>query len=148
MGLIRYLADFLPALAEYTGVLMELTTNNAEKKFPPWMDCYQNAFDAIKSIVVSHECLTTIDLTKLPEYKFFVTTDASDKHSSAVLAFGKSWLSVQPVAFDSMSFKGAELNYPVHKKELLAIIRALKKWRVDLLSSPFFNVHIHRSQNP
>jgi hypothetical protein len=36
-----------------------------------------------------------------------------------------------------MSFKGAELNYPVHEKEMLAIIRALKKWRVDLVSSEF-----------
>jgi len=37
-----------------------------------------------------------------------------------------------------MTFKGAELNYPVHKKELLAIIQALKKWHVDLLGSEFF----------
>ena len=37
-----------------------------------------------------------------------------------------------------MTFEGAELNYPVHEKELLAIIRALKKWKVDLLGSPFF----------
>jgi hypothetical protein len=36
-----------------------------------------------------------------------------------------------------MTFKGAELNYPVHEKELLAIIRALKKWRTDLIGVPF-----------
>lgn len=42
------------------------------------------------------------------------------------------------MASDLMMFKGAELNYPVHEKELLAIIRALKKWHVDLLGSPFF----------
>jgi len=29
----------------------------------------------------------------------------------------------------------AECNYPVHKQEMLAITRALKKWRVDLLGS-------------
>ena len=91
---------------------------NAEKKFPVWTDHYQLAFDAIKSIVVSRECLTTIDLSKLPKYKIFVTTDASDKRSGAVLSFGKSWSSACPVAFDSMTFKGAELNYPVHEKKL------------------------------
>ena len=62
-----------------------------------------------------------------------------------VLSFGKSWTSARPVAFDSMTFKGAKLNYPVHEKELLAIIRALKKWRVDLLGSPFFIYTDHKT---
>ena len=52
----------------------------------------------------------------------------SDFGSGAVLSFGETWELAKPVAFDSMTFKGAELNYPVHEKELLAIIRALKKW--------------------
>ena len=61
------------------------------------------------------------------------------------MSFGKTWSSARPVAFDSMTFKGAELNYPVHEKELLAIIRALKKWRVDLLSSLFFIYMDHKT---
>jgi len=36
-----------------------------------------------------------------------------------------------------MTFKGAELNYPVHEKEMLAIIRALQKWQADLVGLPF-----------
>jgi hypothetical protein len=40
------------------------------------------------------------------------------------------------VAFDSVALKDAQLNYPVHEKELLAIIRALQKWHSDLLSTP------------
>ena len=44
-----------------------------------------------------------------------------------------------------MTFKGAELNYPVHEKEVLAVIRALKKWRVDLLGSPFFVYTDHKT---
>ena len=145
LGLVRYLADFLPSLAEYTGILTELTTKESEKIFPEWTNRYQEAFDAIKRIVISQECLTTIDLTKLPEYKIFVTTDASDKRSGTVLSFGKTWSSVRPVAFDSMTFKGAELNYPVHEKELLAVIRALRKWHVDLLGSPFFIYTDHKT---
>lgn len=84
-------------------------------------------------------------LSKLPNYKIFVTTEASDKHSGAVLSFGTNWETARPVAFDSMTFKGVELNYPVHEKELLAIIRALKKWRVDLLGSPFFIYTDHKT---
>lgn len=32
-----------------------------------------------------------------------------------------------PVAFDSMQLKDAQKNYSVHEKEMLAIIRPLKK---------------------
>ena len=145
LGLVRYLADFLLVLAEYTGILTELTTTVSEKKFPAWTDTYQKAFDSIKQIVVGRECLTTIDLTKLPEYKMFVTTNASNRRSGAVLVFGKTWSSARLIAFDSMTFKGAELNYPVHEKELLTIICALKKWRVNLLGSPVFIYTDHKT---
>ena len=79
-------------------------------------------------IVTGCECLTTIDLHKMLTYKIFVTTDASDKCSGAVLLFGKDWESAHPVALNSMTFKGAELDYPVHEKELLVVICALRKW--------------------
>ena len=145
LGLVRYIAAFLPALADHSGVLSELTTKESERNFPPWAPKYQIAFDVIKTIVTSRDCLTMIDFTKMPDYKIFVTTDASDKCSGAVLSFGPSWESARPVAFDSMTFKNAELNYPVHEKELLAIIRALKKWCVDLLGSQFFIYTDHKT---
>jgi len=129
LGLVRYMANFLPDLAEHTEVLTELTHRSAEKIFPDWDSRYQRAFDGVKKLVTSRECLTMIDLGLMPTHKIFVTTDASDTHSGAVLSFGKTWETARPVAFDSMTFKGAELNYLVHEKELLAIMRALKKWR-------------------
>lgn len=77
--------------------------------------------------------------------KIFVMTDASDRVSGVVLSFGPTWESVHPVAYDSMTFKGPELNYPVHEKELLAIIRALRKWKVDLLGSEFLVYTEHKT---
>ena len=145
LGLVRYIAAFLPLLADHTGILTELTMKDSERNFPCWAPKHHKAFNAIKEIVTSRDCLTTIDFTKMPDYKIFVTTDASDKCSGAVLSFGPSWESAHPVAFDSMTFKNAELNYPVHEKELLAVIRALKKWRVDLLGSPFFIYTDHKT---
>jgi len=44
-----------------------------------------------------------------------------------------------------MQLKGPEKNYPVHKKELLAIIRSLKKWRADLLGIPIVVYTDHRT---
>ena len=73
----------------------------------------------------------------MPKYKIFVTTDASDVGSGAVLTFGPTYETARSVAYDSRAFKGAELNYPVHEKELLAIVRALAKWRTDLLGYTF-----------
>ena len=54
-----------------------------------------------------------------------------------MLSFGPSRELARPVAYESRTFKGAELNYPVHEKELLAIIHALRKWRTDLLGFQF-----------
>lgn len=71
--------------------------------------------------------------------------DASDYQSVAILSFGKTWEMVCPVVFDSMTFKGAELNYPVHEKEMLAIICALQKWCLDLIGVPFMVYTDHKT---
>ena len=137
LGLVRYLAAFLPNLAQHTNVLDDLTTKECDKIFPPWSERHQKVFDDIKELVLSKACLTTIDPSLMPSHKIFVTTDASDTGSGAVLSFGPSYETARPVAYDSRAFKGAELIYPVHEKELLAIIRALAKWRTDLLGYQF-----------
>ena len=133
LGLVCYLSAFLPKLAEHTAVLDELTTKECNKVFPPWQPHHQAAFNAIKALATSTECLTTINLSLMLGHKIFVTTDASDTSSGAVLAFGLTYKTAKPVAYDSCAFKGTELNYLVHEKELLAIIWALAKWRTDLL---------------
>ena len=81
----------------------------------------------------------------MPENKIYVTTDASDTCSGTLLSFGPSWETAWPVAFESTTFKGAELNYPIHEKELLAIIRALKKWCTDLVGSTFLVFTDHKT---
>ena len=53
LGLVRYLAAFLPNLAHHTTILDELTTKDCDKTFPPWTAQHQMAFDAIKSLVTS-----------------------------------------------------------------------------------------------
>jgi hypothetical protein len=44
-----------------------------------------------------------------------------------------------------MALKATQLNYPVHEKELLAIIRALQKWRSELLGAPILIYTDHRT---
>lgn len=61
LRLVRYIAVYLPQLAEHTHVLTLLTSKEATVSFPVWLPKYQKAFENIKSLVTSCECLTVID---------------------------------------------------------------------------------------
>lgn len=131
---MHYIASFLPNLAEHTVVLTPLTAKEFEKKFPEWNLTHQHAFEAIKALVVRHKCLTVID-ANAGDNKIFINCDASDLRTGAILSWGMTWENAHPIAFDSMQLKDAQKNYPVHKKEMLVIVCALKKWCLDLLGS-------------
>jgi len=102
LGFVRYVAAFLPKLADHTVVLTPLMTKDAQKHFPPWTDEHQFTFYSIKSLVVSADCLTVIDHNHPGDNTIFVTCDASDWRTGAVFNFGPTWESAQPVAYDSM----------------------------------------------
>lgn len=127
LGLVWYVSSSIPKLAEQASALSDLITKDADKCFPAWTSSYERVFEGIKHTLVGRDCLTTIDFEKMPEYKIYVTTDATDTCSGAILSFGTSWELAQPVAFNLSTFKDAELNYHIHEKELLAVICALKK---------------------
>ncbi|RXW12425.1 hypothetical protein EST38_g13429 [Candolleomyces aberdarensis] len=101
LGLVRYLSAFLPSLAQHTAVLDPLTSNSLKTCFPDWTPAFQAAFDGIKNLVVSSDCLTFIDHENPGDNKIFVTTDASNIATGAVLSFGPTWETARPVAFDS-----------------------------------------------
>ena len=101
-----------------------------------WSEEHQAAFDDIKALVVSTNCLTVINHAD-PDNKIFIACNVSDWQTGACLSFGKTWETSHPVAYDSIQLSGAEKNYPIHEKELLAIIRTLKKWQTDLISAEF-----------
>ncbi|GMF35336.1 unnamed protein product [Phytophthora fragariaefolia] len=50
-----------------------------------------------------------------------------------------------PIAYTGRKMKPAELNYPVREQELLAIMHALRVWRVYLLDRPFTVETDHKS---
>ncbi|KAJ2927414.1 hypothetical protein H1R20_g9684, partial [Candolleomyces eurysporus] len=145
LGLVRYLSAFLPSLVEYTAVLDPLTSKVYKSDFPEWTPVFQKAFDAIKKLVVSTDCLTFINHKNPGNNRIFITTDASNVATGAVLSYGPTWDTARPVAFDSKVLNQAERRYPVHEKEMLAIIWALKKWHSDLLGMPFFVYTDHKT---
>jgi Reverse transcriptase (RNA-dependent DNA polymerase)/RNase H-like domain found in reverse transcriptase len=145
LGLVRYISVFLPKLVDHTCILTPLMTKDCRKKFTSWTMDHQTAFDTIMALVVSADCLTIIDHENPGENNIFVMCDASDWRTGATLSFGPTLETARPVTFDSVQLKAVEKNYPVHEKELLAVIHALKKWCSDLLGTHFYVYTDHRT---
>ena len=78
LGLMQYLSTFLPKLAVQSDLLSVFTMKEVEKKFPEWLPKHQLAFETIKSIVTSRECLTATNHENMGQNKIFVMTDTSD----------------------------------------------------------------------
>jgi hypothetical protein len=89
LGLVQYLAAFLPQLAMHTGVLNKLTDKDSQADLPEWSDAYKHAFQTIKTLVVNSDCLTGIDHSKMPTFCIFLTIDASNYQLGTMPSFGK-----------------------------------------------------------
>ena len=65
-----------------------------------------------------------------------IETDASDGVIAGVLSqqHDEDWF---PVAYFSKTMLPAELNYAVHDKEMLAIVRSFSNWRSELAGAPY-----------
>ena len=79
-----------------------------------------------------------------PTRNYIVTTDASDFAMGAMLSQVHED-GEHPVAYESTKMNAAEMNYPTHERELLAVIHALRTWRHYLLGKQFKIVTDHNS---
>jgi len=77
LGLVRYISVFLLQLAEPTSVLSPLTHKECNTDFPLWTPDHQVTFEAIKGLVLSCDCLTTIDHVSPGNNRIFVICDAT-----------------------------------------------------------------------
>ncbi|GAA5973435.1 hypothetical protein JCM11641_006458 [Rhodosporidiobolus odoratus] len=100
-----------------------------------WTEKEERAFEAIKKIVTSLPVLRPVDQDS--DEPIWLITDASKVGVGAVLLQGKDWKTAHPCGFYSRQYIAAEKNYPTHEQELLAVITALKAWRIDLLGVRF-----------
>ncbi|CCO35894.1 Retrotransposable element Tf2 155 kDa protein type 3 [Rhizoctonia solani AG-1 IB] len=93
-----------------------------------WEAARREAFHQIKIVISQEPVLAHPDQSQL----FTLETDASSTAMGAVLSQRKDDGRLHPVAFMSASFSPADLNYDMHEKELLAIIRVFEHWRIFL----------------
>ncbi|GJP52126.1 hypothetical protein CLOM_g11223 [Closterium sp. NIES-68] len=124
LGFVNYVRRFIPNMA---GLSAPLTDRLKDRDCFWWGEKQQAAFDQLKIALTSSPVLRISD----PNRPYEVVTDASDIAIGAVLLqdFGDG---LQPVAYESRKLQGAEKNYTVHDKEMLAIVHAFKTWRCYL----------------
>ena len=67
-----------------------------------------------------------------PERETILETDVSDYAVGVCLTQKGDNGKMRTVAFYSRKMTGPELNYDIHDKELLAVVEALREWRVYL----------------
>jgi hypothetical protein len=129
LGLCNFYRRFVQHYSKITVPLTDLLQK--DKPFI-WTPEAETAFQTLKQRMITTPTLKLPD----PDCKFTVTTDASDFAIGAVLSQDHGH-GLQPVAFESRKLDSAEQNYAAHEKELLAIVHALKTWRVYLEGRPF-----------
>ena len=88
----------------------------------------QKVFDTIKAKYIEELVLGRFDLDK----EAIVEIDVLDIAIRAYLSQKGKDRKLHLIAYYSKQMKLVELNYDVYNKELLAIVNALKTWRVYL----------------
>ena len=131
LGLIGYYRKFVPNFADAAAVLVELTKKGRPDKVIWTREC-EIAFDRLKKRMISAPVLQVAD----PSKPFILQTDASDLGLGAVLSQLQSG-EEHPVAFASRQLTPAEKKYSVVEKECLAIVWALKHFRMYLFGVQF-----------
>lgn len=128
LGLVNFYTRFSEKHAETIVPLLALLKKGAKWN---WTEQDQNYFERVKS-QFGNEVLLTYPR---PDQKYYLETDASHYALGAILYQVDEEGYKNIVSLASRTLKGAELSYFTTEKELLAIIRALNKFRTYVLGS-------------
>ena len=133
LGLANYLHKFSKNYALTVKPLTDLLKKEVEWA---WDAAHREAFTQVKRSLVEAPVLALPDADKA----FSVVCDASQFAIGSALMQKDDDGVDRVISYQSRLLKAAELNYPVHDKELLAIKYALVKFRVHLLGPREFVV--------
>lgn len=140
LGLVQYLAHFMPNVSAYTGPLSGMMKNGRAFQ---WRPIHQRCLDMIKHLACAAPILRPID-PKVPE-PIWVICDASASGVGAVYGQGPSWETCRPAGFMSRKFTAAQHAYRVFELETIAILEALLRWEDKLLGRKIIIVTDHRA---
>ena len=128
LGLVQYLAHFLPDITAYTLPLSMCVQNGRPFVWTPLLD---KCFESIKTLTCKAPILKPIDAAN-PE-PIWVICNGSKSGVGALYGQGLDWQSCRPAGFLSKKFSSAAQNYCTHEHETIAILKALIKWEDKLL---------------
>jgi hypothetical protein len=134
LGLVQYIAPYMPDVAQFTGPLSIMTRNNVPFV---WMPVHETCFQHIKRLAAKAPILKPINTNK--EEPIWVICDASVSGVGCMYGQGPTWQFCRPAGFMSRKFTAAQHNYRVFEIETLAILEALLKWEDKLLG---YRIHV------
>lgn len=137
LGLAGYYRKFIKGFSNIAAPLTELLKKGT--RFI-WSESLENSFRSLITAITTAPTLILPDPTK----PYVITADACGYGIGACLMqdHGRG---LQPIAFLSKKLTDAELRYPNHERELLALYRTLKEWRHYLYGSKFVLKTDHRN---
>ena len=116
LGMVTYLAKFLPCLSDETEVLRKLTEKDAKWC---WLTTHKDAVGRMQRMISTAPVLAYYDVTK----PVIIQCDASQTGlGTALLQDG------HPITYSSRALTETECNYAQIEKELLAIVYACEKF--------------------
>jgi len=139
MGLINYFREYIPMISRVAEPITKLS--NAANVAELWTDEQTRSFIALKKILQSDMILHYPDLNR----PFFVATDASVYGVAAVLYQKDQHERHQYVSFVSSSLSPSQRRWSTTKRELYAIVLALKKFRKFLWGRHFVVYTDHKA---
>ena len=124
LGLAGYYRKFIRNFGTIAAPLNQLLSKDGFK----WNDMAEKAFNDLKQALTSPPVLALPDFTQ----PFVIECDACGVGLGAVLSQNNC-----PIAYYSEALKGSTLILSTYEKEMLAIVKSIKKWRPYLLGKPF-----------
>lgn len=132
LGFANFYRCFVNGFSDIVGPLVALTKKNSAWR---WDKEENDAFNRLKTIFASKPVLAQWN----PDRQTIVETDCSGFALGGCLSQFDQNQCLRPVAYYSRRLNSAEVNYPIHDKEMLAIVSCLKEWQAELqsVSKPF-----------
>ncbi|KAF1321604.1 reverse transcriptase, partial [Globisporangium splendens] len=134
LGLANYLHKYT---RNYTALVQPLTSLLKKDNEWEWSEEHQAAFAEVKKSLREAPVLALAGHEK----PFHVVCDASDYATGCALMQHDDEGKERVVSYQSRQLRPAEMNYPVHDKELLAMKYALAKFRVYLFGEEQFAIY-------
>lgn len=116
LGMINYLREFIPNMADLTSSFRQLLKNNVVFY---WSKIHTEALNKLKAVIANLPLLNHFD----PEKEIIIQSDASKDGLGCSLLQGN-----KPISFASRSMTNTECSYAQIEKELLSLVFACRKF--------------------